>query len=101
MWIHHRAAEATILSTANAYTPVPLGPPEELLVRLDSVLDEELGGKTIYYVQYCLMAYDKPLRSQDEWDRYRMEIVNGDTPIFMRSGNTRSAFPCRTASRFF
>ena len=76
----HTARRSDYTFDGERYTPVPLGPPEELLVRLDSVLDEELGGKTIYYVQYCLMAYDKPLRSQDEWDRYRMEIVNGDTP---------------------
>ena len=76
----HTARRSDYTFDGERYTPVPLGPPEELLVRLDSVLDEELGGKTIYYVQYCLMAYDKPLRSRDEWDRYRMEIVNGDTP---------------------
>ena len=76
----HTARRSDYTFDGERYTPVPLGPPEELLVRLDSVLDEELGGKTIYYVQYCLMAYDKPLRSWDEWDRYRMEIVNGDTP---------------------
>ena len=76
----HTARRSDYTFDGERYTPVPLGPPEELLARLDSVLDEELGGKTIYYVQYCLMAYDKPLRSRDEWDRYRMEIVNGDTP---------------------
>ena len=76
----HTARRSDYTFDGERYTPVPLGPPEELLVRLDSVLDEELGGKTIYYVQYCLMAYDKPLSSRDEWDRYRMEIVNGDTP---------------------
>ena len=76
----HTARRSDYTFDGERYTPVPLGPPEELLVRLDSVLVEELGGKTIYYVQYCLMAYDKPLRSRDEWDRYRMEIVNGDTP---------------------
>ena len=76
----HTARRSDYTFDGERYTPVPLGPPEELLVRLDSVLDEELGGKTIYYVQYCLMAYDKPLGSRDEWDRYRMEIVNGDTP---------------------
>ena len=76
----HTARRSDYTFDGERYTPVPLGPPEELLVRLDGVLDEELGGKTIYYVQYCLMAYDKPLRSRDEWDRYRMEIVNGDTP---------------------
>ena len=76
----HTARRSDYTFDGEHYTPVPLGPPEELLVRLDSVLVEELGGKTIYYVQYCLMAYDKPLRSRDEWDRYRMEIVNGDTP---------------------
>ena len=76
----HTARRSDYTFDGERYTPVPLGPPEELLVRLDSVLDVELGGKTIYYVQYCLMAYDKPLRSRDEWDRYRMEIVNGDTP---------------------
>ena len=76
----HTARRSDYTFDGERYTPVPLGPPEELLVRLNSVLVEELGGKTIYYVQYCLMAYDKPLRSRDEWDRYRMEIVNGDTP---------------------
>ncbi len=76
----HTARRSDYTFDGERYTPVPLGPPEELLVRIDGVLDEELGGKTIYYVQYCLMAYDKPLRSRDEWDRYRMEIVNGDTP---------------------
>ncbi len=62
------------------YTPIPMGTPEELLARLDSVLDEELGGKTIYCVQYCLMAYDEPFSGWDQWYQYRDEIVNGDTP---------------------
>ena len=76
----HTARRSDYTFDGERYTPIPLGPPEELLVRLDSVLDEELGGKTIYYVQYCLMAYDKPLSSWDEWEQYRMEIVNGETP---------------------
>ena len=76
----HTSLRSNYTFDGERYTPVPLGPPEELLVRLDSVLAANIGGKQIYYVQYCLMASDEPLSSRDEWEQYRMEIVNGDTP---------------------
>ena len=61
------------------YTAVPGGVKDRPLARLDSVLTENIGGKQIYYVQYCLMGNGN-LLDDVEWSRCRDEIVSGEAP---------------------
>ena len=70
---------------AERYTSVPLGLPDEDVARLDSVVTMNVGGHQLYYVQYCRMWYDKPLGTDEEWNRYRDEIVSGETPDLLES----------------
>ena len=67
------------------YTPVPLGLPDEDVARLDSVVTMNVGGRRLYYVQYCRMWYDRPLGTDEEWNQYRDEIISGETPDLLES----------------
>lgn len=61
------------------YAAVSGGVNDRPLTRLDSVLTANIGGKQIYYVQYSRMGNGN-LLDDVQWNRYRDEIISGETP---------------------
>ena len=61
------------------YAAVSGGVNDRPLTRLDSVLTANIGGKQIYYVQYSRMGNGN-LLDDVQWNRYRNEIISGETP---------------------